>query len=89
MVVGIEPDRIEGIARRLDADFALDPCRPQRIQRQREHEGFGYRLDREGNAAVADLIDVPVERCEADAEMIGVGLAELGDVVGDGAAGLG
>src|ERR1700686_1789911 len=29
-----------------------------------------------------------VQRGEADAEMIGVGLAELGDVVGDRAAGL-
>ena len=88
MVVGIEPDRVEGIARRLDADCAFHPSCAQRIQRQREHEWLRHRLDREGNPAVADLVDVAVEGGEADAEMIGVGLAEFRDVVGDGAAGL-
>ncbi len=88
MIVGIEPDRIEGIARRFDADRAFHPRRAERVQRQREHEGFRHRLDGEGNPAVADLVDVPVEGGEADAEMIGVGLAELGNIVGDRAAGL-
>src|SRR5450631_47853 len=32
---------------------------------------------------------MPVEGGEADAEMVGVGIAEFGDIVGDGAAGLG
>ena len=87
MVVGIEPDRIEGVAGRFDADGALDPRSTQRIQRQREHEGFGHRLDREGNAGIAGLVDVAVEGGEADAEMGRVGLAEFRNVVGDGAAG--
>ena len=88
MVFGIEADRIEGIAGRLDADRVFHPRRAERIQRQREHERLRHRLDREGYPGVADLIDVPVEGGEADAEMIGVGLAEFRDVVGDGAAGL-
>ena len=88
MVVGIQPDRIEGVARRLDTDRAFDACRAQRIQRQREHERLGHRLDREGNPGIADLVDVTVDGGEADAEMIGIGLAEFRDIVGDGAAGL-
>ncbi len=44
MVVGIEPDRIEGGAGGLDANSTLYPRRAERIQRQRqrqrEHEGF-------------------------------------------------
>ncbi len=51
-------------------------------------KGFRHRLDGEGHPAVADLVDMAVERGEADAEMIGIGLAEFGDVVGDVAAGL-
>ena len=40
VVFGVEADRVEGIARRFDADHAFDPRRTQRIQRQREHERF-------------------------------------------------
>ena len=40
VVLGIEPDRVEGIARWLDADRAFDPCRAECVQRQREHERF-------------------------------------------------
>ena len=40
VVFGVETNRVEGIARRLDADDAFDPCRTQRVQRQREHERF-------------------------------------------------
>ncbi len=89
MVFGIEPDRIEGIARGLDADRALDPFGAERIQRQREHERLRHRLDGEGNPAVADLVDMAVDGGEADAEMIGVGLAQFRNVVGDRAAVLG
>ena len=38
VVLGIEADRIEGIARGFDADRAFDPRGAQRVQRQREHE---------------------------------------------------
>src|ERR1700738_3670668 len=57
--------------------------RAERIQRQREHEWFGYRLDREGHPGIADLVDMTIEGGEADAEMIGVGLAQFGDVIGN------
>jgi hypothetical protein len=40
MVVGIEPDRIEGIARGLDADRAFDMVGAERVQRESKHEGF-------------------------------------------------
>ena len=40
VVFGVEADRVEGIARRFDADHAFDPRRTERIQRQREHERF-------------------------------------------------
>src|ERR1700722_20528984 len=86
MVVGIQADRIERVARRLDPDLAFDLCGAQRVQRQREYERFGNRLDGEGDFGIADLIDMSVEGGEADAEMIGGGLAEFRDVVGDGAA---
>lgn len=89
VVFRIQPDRVEGIARRLDADHALDPFGTQRVQRQREHERFRHRLDSEGDIGVADLVDMAVEGREADAKMGRVGLAELGNVVGDRAAGLG
>src|SRR6185369_4945951 len=42
-----------------------------------------HRLDGEGDLAVADFVDVAVERREADAKMGRIGLTELGDVVGD------
>ena len=68
---------------------AFHPLGAERVQRQREHERLRHRLDGEGHPGVADLVDVAVEGGEADAEMIGIGLAEFGNVVGDRAAGLG
>jgi hypothetical protein len=88
MVLRIEADRVEGVARWFDADRAFDPCGAQRIQCQREHERLRHRLDGEGNPGIADFVDVTVEGGEADAEMIGVGLAEFMDIVGNGSAGL-
>ena len=83
MVVGIEPDRVEGVSRRLDADDLFDCVGAERVQREREDERLRHRLDRKWHAAVADLVDVAIECREADAEMHGVGLAELWNVVGD------
>lgn len=40
MVLGIEPDRVEGIAGGLDADRAFDLACAQKIQRQRDTNGF-------------------------------------------------
>ena len=53
------------------------------LEREREHEGLGDRLDGERHLAVADLVDVAVDGREADAEMRGVGLAQFRDVIGD------
>src|SRR6516164_3568085 len=61
----------------------LHPRRTQRVQGKREHERLRYRLDREWHAGVAGLIDMAVERGEADAEMLGMRIAEFGDVMGD------
>src|SRR6516162_4079230 len=55
MVFGIEPDGIKGIAGGLDPDRALHLVGPERVEREREYEGFRDRLDREGYARVADL----------------------------------
>ncbi len=87
MVVGVEPDRVEGLARGFDADRAFHPRRAQRIQRQRKHERLRHRLDGEGGPGVADFVDVAVDGDEADAELTGVGLAKLRNIVGHGAAG--
>jgi hypothetical protein len=89
MVVGIEADRVEGVAGRLDADRTFHPFGAERIQRQREYERFRHRLDREGDAAIADLIDMAVDGGEADAEMRRIGLAQFRNVVGDVAGVLG
>ena len=54
------------------------------------HPAWNYELnvrDGEGNPAVADFVDVAVEGGEADAEMIGIGLAQFRDVIGDVARG--
>jgi hypothetical protein len=89
MIVGIEPDRIERVARGFDTDRAFHACGAKRIQRQREHEGLGDRLDGKGYPCIADLVDVPVDGGEADTEKVGVGLAQFRNVVGDRAASLG
>ena len=40
VVFGVEADRIEGIARWLDADHTFDPGCAQRVECEREHERF-------------------------------------------------
>ena len=82
VVVG-QPDRIERLAARLDADRRRDALFADHFQRKREHERLGYRLDGERHGAVADFIDMAVDGDEADAEMRGIGPLQLGDIVGD------
>ena len=38
----------------------------------------------ERDIAIADLVNVAIGGCDADAEIFGIGLGELGNVVGDG-----
>ncbi len=69
--------------------IALSTCAaPSVSSASANTKGFDIDWMVKGIPAVADLVDVPVEGGEADAEMIGVGLAEFGDVVGNRAAGL-
>ena len=65
VVVG-EPDRIERLAARLDADRGRDPLLADHFQRQRKHERLGHRLDGERHRAVADFVDVAVDGDERD-----------------------
>src|SRR6202007_340658 len=74
LILTTEPDRVEGITRRLDADRAFDARGAKRVERESEYKRFRDRLDREGYAGVADLVDIAIEGREADAEMIGVRL---------------
>ena len=82
VVVG-QPDRIERLAARLDADGRRHALFADHVQRQRKHEGLGDRLDGERHRAVADFIDMAVDGDERDAEMRGIGALQLGNVVGD------
>ncbi len=83
---GAQPDRIERIAARLDADHGLDPFGADRFERQRKHEGLRDRLDRERHGGVADFVDVAIHGCERDPEMARVGLLQFRDVIGNRAA---
>src|ERR1700731_1307302 len=56
-----QPDRVEGVAARFDPDHRLHPLGAEHFQRQRKDEGFGDRLDGEGNGAVADFVDGAVD----------------------------
>ena len=82
VVVG-EPDRIERLAARLDPNGGRHPLLTDHVERERKHEGLGYRLDGERYPAIADLVDVAVDGHEADAEMRGVGALQLRDIIGD------
>ena len=62
MILGIEPDRIEGIARRLDADRALDLPAPSVSSASANTNGFDIDWMVKGTSDVADLVDVTVER---------------------------
>ena len=82
VVVG-QPDRIERLPARLDPDRRRNALLTDHVERERKHEGLGYRLDGERHPAVADLIDMAVDGNETDAEMRGVGALQLGNVIGD------
>ena len=53
------------------------------LEREAVGEGFGYRLDGELLARVADLVKVSVTGGDADAEPVGIRLGEFRDVIGE------
>ncbi len=65
----VERDRVERVARRLDADSLLDRFRAQLVEDQRVRERLRDRLDRELLTRVADLVNGTVDRDEADREL--------------------
>src|ERR1043165_2093834 len=81
VVVG-QPDRVESIAARLDTDRSRNALLTNQLQRQREHEGLRYRLNRKRHGAVAGFIDMAIDGDETDAKMGSVSLFELRNVVG-------
>ena len=82
-VPGSEADRIEGLARGFDSHLGQDPLDPEIGECQPVDEGFGDRLDGEGLAAVADLIDMTIHRRDGDAEPLRVGAGQFRDIGGE------
>ena len=66
-----------------DADAPFNQRMTETVQLQGEDESLGDRLDREFDAAVADLINMAVDRREHHAEMPRIGFDWLRDVIGD------
>ncbi len=83
----VEHDGIERFAGGLDAHMAEHGIAPEMLQRIAIHEGLRYRLDGEDVVGVAGGIDLAIDGGERNAEQRRIGLAELGDIVGDLAAG--
>ena len=79
----VEHDRVERLAGRLDADLLEHRLAAVVFERQPEHERLRDRLDAEQLLVVADVERLPVDGHDRDAEPIGVGQGQLGDVVGD------
>jgi hypothetical protein len=80
---GLQLDRVERVAARLDVDVLERRVVAERLDRDAEHQRLGHRLHRERLARVADLEHAPLGRHHADAEVGQVGLRELGDAGGD------
>ena len=80
---GIEPDGVEGVARRLDADLCQHLRASVVFEREAIDEGLRDRLDGELLPRVADFVNAAVGRDDADAEPVRIGLAQLGNVGGD------
>ena len=70
--LGLQADRIERVARRLDADFREHRVLAVLLQREPVGQRLGDRLDGERLARIADLVDEAVMRGDADAEAIGL-----------------
>ena len=81
-VVNAQPNGVEGISARLNADRGCDPVWADKFERERKRKGFGDRLDRERHGGVADRIDMAIDRRERDAEMARIGPEQLGYIIG-------
>ena len=85
-VLRLEADRVEGVARRLDADLSPHRLGAAVLEGDAVDQRLGDRLDRERLARRADLVDLAVDGGDGDAEPGRVGLRQLGDIAGDLAA---
>jgi len=79
-VVGVEADRIERFAARLDPDGLLDALVAERVEREGKDERLGDRLDGEGRRTVSDFVDVPVDGAERSPEVLGNGARQLRNI---------
>jgi hypothetical protein len=79
---GLQADRIEGFAGRLDAHSPRHALGAAGFERQAVYEWFGNRLDGERQPRIARLVDLAADRGDDDAEGIGRDLRELGNVGG-------
>ena len=84
---GRQGDRVERLARRLDADPGADGILAQVVEHEAVGERLGDRLDRERHGRVADRAHPAIEGHGGDPEPRRVGAAELGDVGRDRAVG--
>ena len=84
----VEHDGVERLACRLDADTVEHVGAAELLQREAMHEWLRDRLNGEGVAGVTGGVDPAVDGRQRNAKGAGIGLAELGDVVGDPAAAL-
>ena len=83
-IVGTQPDGVERISARLDANLGFDTLGAEYVERKREYESLGNRLNCKRHGRIAGLVDVPVHGRQRDAEMARVGLLQLWDVIRDG-----
>src|SRR5690606_21883306 len=69
-------DRVERVARGLDAHAAQHGAAAVHAQRVPVGEGFGGRLDGEGHRVVAHRADLPVGRRDGDGEQRGIDVGQ-------------
>lgn len=81
-VVELEGDHgVEGEAGVVDPDDPVDLLVTDRLAHQRQHEGLGDGLDREGDVRVPDAVHGAVDLGERKAEERGISLRQHRDVV--------
>jgi hypothetical protein len=78
----MQPDRVEGVAARLDANKARDGLLAEFLERHSEGEWLRDRLDRERHVAVTRGQHIAFGADDTDAEVFGVGFSEFRDVGG-------
>ena len=87
VVAFVEGDRVEGIARRLDADAPQHLRMAPILECQAIDDGLGDRLDGEAGLLVAGVVAEAVRGHERDREPARVRRGQLGDVAGEVAVG--